>query len=252
MKTIGVLIDFDNIFPKAINLYTVDNITCVLQKILDVVKVNIIDAEIIRIRLYGGWYMNTTPTQRASVVSSMLTSLNNSLFPIISSPYKRLLGSVDLAIQLYGQSYIWYNTFRERAGIPKLRIDHNAVGDKCDDDPETCPVKILKWFTEKKSRICKRPDCNTAHNSVFFERTQKYVDTMLACDIISMSMDSDIESVYVVSDDVDHFPAFAVSYHHPNAAASLRLIISNDYNEALYNSILTPFGVDIKCIEVNI
>lgn len=250
MSVIGVLIDFDNIFPKAINKYTSEDVELTLKKILDVIKENVVNTEAIKIRLYGGWYMDTTLTQRASVISTMLPTLNT-LFPMICNHNKRILGSVELAIQLYGQTYIWYNTFRERPGIPKLRIDLNAIGDKCNDDPATCPVKILKWFTEKKSRICRKPDCNTVHNSVFFERTQKYVDTMIACDIISMSMDKDVESVYVVSDDVDHFPAFAVSFHNPQSSASMKLIIGNDYNEALYNSILSPFGVEIKCIEID-
>lgn len=248
MKTIGILVDFDNIFPRPINEYTTDIIKQVLSFSVNSLKGNMPDVNRFIIRLYGGWYEDNSFTPRASNISSMLPVLN-AFFPILSPPKTIIQGNIELATQLYGHSFVWYNTYREHAGIPKLRIDHSALGIQCNSNANTCPVKILKKFTEKKQRVCDTAGCTTIHSSVFFQKTQKYVDTMIACDIINMSLDDEIIGVYVLSDDVDHFPAFAVAHDINTTKAKLGLFITNDQNINNYSSLLNSFEVDVTLIQ---
>lgn len=247
MKTVGIIVDFDNLFPRSIGDYTEEDIRRVLVFAINSVRTKLPDVERIIIRLYGGWYTNNSLTARASSLSTMLPSLNV-LFPILVPPKFIIQGSIELATQLYGHSFIWYNTYREHAGLPKLRIDHSVLGTQCGVNANICPVSILKKFTEKKQKVCEIAGCATVHSSVFFQRTQKYVDTMIACDIISLGTDNDVVGVYVLSDDVDHFPAFAVVHDLNATKAKLGLFIVNDQNVASYTSLLSPFDIDVTLI----
>ena len=199
------------------------------------------------VRLYGGWYENNSFTARASALSSIIPALNTG-FPILVQPSTIIQGSIELATQLYGHSFVWYNTYREHAGLPKLRIDPSALGAQCGNHPSSCPIKILKRFTDKKQKICDIAGCTTVHSSVFFQRTQKYVDTMIACDIISLCADDEFVGVFVLSDDVDHFPAFAVAHDLNTTKAKMGLFITNPQNVSSYATLLAPFEIDVILI----
>lgn len=244
MKTVAILVDFDNIFPRPMNFYTNADIQHVIEIAINTARTAIEDVERFSIRLYGGWYENNSLTARASALSTLLPFLN-SVFPIITPPRSIIYGNIELAIQLYGHDYIWYNSYKEHVGLPKLRINDGAIGDKCEANKTICPVKILKKFTDKKQRVCNTPGCNTVHGAVFFERTQKYVDTMIACDIISLANDEEVKGVYVMSDDEDHFPAFAVAHDLNTTQAKLGLLIKNDLNITNYAALLSAFGVEV-------
>lgn len=244
MKTLAVLIDFDNIFPRQFSYYSVNDIERVLNFVIENVKASILDVENIIIRLYGGWYENNNLTARASALTSML-SLLNKIFPIIPNPRRIIHGNIELATQLYGHSFIWYNSYREHRGLPKLRIAHEVISEQCDNNKEICPIKILQKFTKNPNCLCNIPGCSTVHSSAFFERKQKYIDTMLACDIITLSRDEDIVGIYVLSDDVDHFPAFAIAHDFNLSKAKMGLFIKNSMNIDIYKSFLSPFDIEV-------
>lgn len=248
MKTVAVLIDFDNIFPKPINAYSSVDIQHVIDFAILTARAAIEDIGRFCIRLYGGWYENNSLTARASWVLSMFPLLN-SAFPIITPPRSIIQGSTELATQLFGHSFIWYNSYREHMGIPKLRVNHNAIGSLCMTNKTNCPVEILKRFTEKKTKVCNASGCNTVHKDVFFERTQKYVDTMLACDIITLSADNDVAGIFVMSDDVDHFPAFAAARDLNMSNAKMGLLITNVQNKSNYETLLSSFAIEVTVIQ---
>lgn len=247
MRNIGIIVDFDNIFPHSINQYSVEDIQRVLSFTIDSIRQKTPEIDRFIVRLYGGWFENNNLTPRASSISSMLPTLN-SFFPILIQPKTIIYGNIELATQLYGHEYVWYNTYKEHAGLPKLRIDHSVLGSKCNSNPNTCPVKILKKFVDSKNRVCNMDGCTTIHSSVFFQRTQKYVDTMIACDIISMGTDDDFVGIYVLSDDVDHFPAFAVTHDLNKTEAKLGVFMTNTQNLDQYSSLLAPFEIDVTLI----
>lgn len=250
MKTIGILIDFDNIFPRLITEYQQTDIEHVISIVINKVRQDIPDADNLVFRFYGGWYTGNALTTRASTIGSWIPSLN-SIFPIIdlaSASSRRINGSIELASQLYGSSYIWYDSYREKPGIPKLRIDANQMGNTCNIAPDNCPVKILKKFTDRRQRACRNTGCTTNHSSVFFQKTQKYVDTMLACDVISFSLDEDVPAVYVFTDDADIFPSFSVSSELPFSHTDLNLLIKNVQNEQNYRNLLSAFNVNVSLL----
>ena len=243
MRNIGIIVDFDNIFPQAINHYSAKDIQRVLSFAINTRRLKIPEIDRFIVRLYGGWFENNSLTSRASSISAMLPTLN-SVFPMLIQPKTIIYGSIELATQLY----VWYNTYKEHAGLPKLRIDHSVLGSECNSNPDTCPVKILKKFVDSKNRICNMVGCTTIHSSVFFQRTQKYVDTMIACDIISLGADDEFVGIYVLSDDVDHFPAFAVTHDLNKTKANLGVFMTNTQNLDLYSSLLAPFEIDVTLI----
>lgn len=247
MRNIGIIVDFDNIFPHAITQYSVEDIQRVLSFAIDSIRRKIPEIDRFIVRLYGGWFENNSLTPRASSISSMLPTLN-SFFPMLIQPKTIIHGIIELATQLYGHEYVWYNTYKEHAGLPKLRIDHSVLGSECNSNPNTCPVKILKKFVDSKNRVCNMVGCTTIHSSVFFQRTQKYVDTMIACDIISMGADNEFVGIYVLSDDVDHFPAFAVTHDLNKTKANLGVFMTNTQNLVQYSSLLAPFEIDVTLI----
>ena len=68
---------------------------------------------------------------------------------------------------------------------------------------------------------------------------------MIACDIISLCADDEFVGVYVLSDDVDHFPAFAVAHDLNTTKAKMGLFITNPQNVSTYAALLTPFEIDV-------
>ena len=110
MKVVGVLIDFDNIFPRPIIEYNEDGIKNVIVFVVQKIMSSLPSVDRFIIRLYGGWYENTSLTARASTLSSFIPTFNT-VFPILVPPKTIVQGTVELATQLYGHSYIWYNIF---------------------------------------------------------------------------------------------------------------------------------------------
>jgi len=247
MKTVAVLIDFDNAFQRPMNLYTNADFQATIAFAVNTAKVAVPDVERFLFRLYGGWYEHTSLTARASAVSAMLPELNR-MFPFIDQPSRLIHGSVELATQLYGHSFVWYNSYREHYGLHSLRVNTAAMSEKCEANSHTCPVKILKKFTEKKSRICHNNGCDTVHSNVFFERTQKYVDTLITCDIITLSSEDEVVGIYVMSEDVDLFPAFAVAHDLNATEAKLGIILRSDSQLANYTALLSPFEIAVTYI----
>lgn len=246
MKTAGIIIDFDNIFKKPINLYTADDLVKVIRFAIDMLRGQITDIECVRIRLYGGWYQENNMTQKASVLSSLIPAMEK-IFPILSLP-QRIIGSIELATTLYLQTHIWYDSYKEKFGIPNLRIDDTKIGTTCQNQPNLCPVKILRKFTEHKSKVCPHVNCQINHSEVFFQREQKYVDSMMVCDVIAMSMDPDICVISALTDDVDIFPSFSMAKMISAGSKILNLLTPNSHHETLYQSILAEFGVNVKII----
>lgn len=247
MKTVAVLIDFDNAFQRPMNLYTNADFQRTITFVVNMAKAAIPDVERFIFRLYGGWYEKNSLTAKASAVSAMLPDMNM-MFPIINQPSRLIYGSVELATQLYGHSFVWYNSYREHYGLHSLRVNTSAMSEKCVEKENTCPVKILKRFTDKKSRVCHHEGCNTIHSNVFYERTQKYVDTMMTCDVITLASEEEVAGIYVMSEDVDLFPAFAVAHDLNGTKAKLGLILRSDSQVANYSALLSPFEIAVTYI----
>ena len=74
------------------------------------------------------------------------------------------------------------------------------------------------------------------------------MDTIIACDIITLGSEEEVAGIYVMSEDVDLFPAFAVAHDLNGTEAKLGLILRSDSQMANYNALLTPFEIQVTYI----
>ena len=148
-------------------------------------------------------------------------------------------------VRLFKVSHVWYNTYQERSGLPKLRIAHANVGDHCSMNKNSCPVHILSRFTRTKSKLCHVDGCLTKQDDVFIQRTQKMVDTMMACDVLSFCEEQNVGGVYIASDDIDLFPAIALG-RNINNSMPLFLLVLNKKRFDYYPATLSDFNIKIR------
>ena len=165
MNNAVVIIDFDNYFQKDINEYSKEQIESLFLKIIDYISIHN-DVMQINFRLYGGWYQDDTLTNRASQLLSILKLISDGIFPVVIEQ-RKIEGSIDMVFSLFKVAHVWYNTYQERSGLPKLRIAHANVGDHCSMNKNSCPVHILSRFTRAKSKLCHVDGCLTKQDDVF-------------------------------------------------------------------------------------
>ena len=250
---IAILVDFDNWYPNVLKSEDETKILNLLNNVINQIIPDSEEFEYISIGMYGGWYTGNVLTQKASVLSSMLPRLQN-IFPFRKMNSQVLIqGEIKLATQLYDDETIWYNSYREHVGIPKLRIKTEKIGSICNENSKHCPVHILQNFTKNKSSLCRVNTCDTKHSEVFFTREQKYVDSMIVCDILSYGVDPSYHMIVVLSEDCDMYPAFA-ALHRLNAInhkeTRLELFVRNNEVKQNNQTLLNQFGVNINLINI--
>jgi uncharacterized LabA/DUF88 family protein len=206
-----ILIDFDNFIKKPIEEILEKDIEyhfiLFIQKLLSENK----KYERIIIRLYGGWYQEGILSKRGQQLQQKISKI--SLFPFPDKEGKNLIrGKIELAESILSTpEIVWDNTYLEKNGIPSLRIDNDKISDICKNNREHCPIYIIKSFTKNKRKICKVESCNNIHRDIFFQRGQKMVDTMIACDLQYCSFQKNIQNAILISSDTDLIPALIQS-----------------------------------------
>ncbi len=248
-KIASVLIDFDNLFKKNIDEYTLPEFERVFKNIVgEIIREDDNINEII-IRLYGGWYTGNELNNKASVILRIITNLN--VFPYVNiQQMKRVFGSIKLAFSLISiPDYKWKNTRREKKGLPNLRINNEALSETCISNSETCPIKIMKKITKSRGKICSIEGCNNTNGDVFIGYQQKMVDTLLSCDLITVTEIPEHTKIILISDDTDFFPALAMASLKKQSSQDITVAIKNDFNFENYKTILTQFGINVKLHE---
>ena len=244
MRNVVVLVDFQNVFNRSVLEITEEMYLSFFTSLVEQVVRNVDDEHDVNIRLYGGWYRETTMSNAASLVQSKISHLR------IFENYhlgnrKRVRGKVELALMQNGLDEVWYNTLQEKQGLPRLRIDEEMQSENCKSNESRCPVHILKKFVNNKRTICQTEGCHTIHQHVFYRFEQKMVDTMMTCDTFTFASDPDVHSVYVVSDDIDLFPGIAIS-KVMNAGKDVHLMVSCAQTMKRYACKLNHFNIDVQ------
>ena len=243
MKSV-VIVDFDNYFPKQMSEYPAERLETFFNLIISDILTNNSEISEIIIRLYGGWYQGNVYSRKASELQATLQGI--SLFPFTYNT-SRIVGLIVMAEQMYGVNHIWTNTFQEKAGIQKVKIDWTRTGANCTHSAPKCPVKILSNFIKNSSHQCSNTGCGTIQSDVFFRREQKIVDTMMTCDVLSFSEENDVTSIYIISDDIDLFPSIALS-KAKNADTNIIMVIKNRRLLGQYQNILSTFNAEAKIL----
>lgn len=236
-----VILDYNNVFCLSHNL-TVERRQFIMSSVLRDLVQDHLSVDYIDVRLYGGWYQDNVLTRMGSQVMS--EHLTMDFFPILTGDKRTIYGRQKVVESIHGVEYIWYNTYREKQGIPRLIINRNSRNELCDNNKNHCPVHILEHFARKKTRLCSVEGCETSNGDAFIQMGQKMVDAMMVCDIFSFSESEDVESIYILTDDVDLFPALAMC-RSKRQSLDIRLGIVNGRNVDIYREYLSSFNIKV-------
>ncbi|MBO7450848.1 MAG: hypothetical protein J6U54_10820 [Clostridiales bacterium] len=236
-----ILVDFDNFIPKD---FTVDTIDRVLRDVVNDIIRSGEEIDLIRIRLYGGWYQSYRITNRASLVASMLSMINH--FPLYSG-LNKIDGEIELASTLINDDTVWGETYEEKDGIPKIVIK-SEFGEACERHGANCPLKVLQNLTKKASRRCEMDGCEIVHKEAIKRMGQKCVDSIIVCDIISLSEMDDCSWIVLLSDDKDLHPAFLAS-REKRESKRTDYYMTNHQRFDAYRGFLESFNVNCHLYE---
>lgn len=246
MKTIAVIIDFDNYFGTDITIITSESLELAFSELVNFCEVKFHDFDNIAFRLYGGWYNEMSLTKQASELQQLL--FNVSVFPKVQKG-KVIHGSIEMVSELHGiPDFTWGHTYKETNGIKRVRIDFDKVDDICNNNRDSCPKFILYNITRNKDRNCKVKGCKSVHKDIFKGVEQKMVDTLIACDILSFADEETTKGLVVISDDQDHFPSLALAIERQKAKQTrnlddIILVIQNDMKRHFISEFLKPFEI---------
>lgn len=243
-----VILDYNNIFTQDNDA---SDVQFLLTVIIDEIKNKYNSVRNIVIRAYGGWYNQNGLTNKGSMIQQKLGVIATSLFPVPCGN-SIIRGTLELAEQMYGVEGIWNNTYREKEGLPRLIINKNIIDrTECEKDEsrDNCPINILKRFSKRnnertKPKICHIPNCKNSSN-VFNQLGQKMVDSIMVCDILTYGEDGTTRVIYVITNDVDLFPA-VVLCSKKNENVDLIIKIENDRQLVEYTNYLHMFNPNIK------
>ena len=167
------------------------------------------------------------------------------IFPIIHPNKKGFIhGTISLATSLLSLPlFIWDDTVKKSNGLPRLRTDSNVISTVCDSHKDLCPIKILTKFSKKKSKLCSVNDCTMTNDAAFVVIEQKMVDTMISCDILCISEQQNILSLFIMTSDFDFHPAIALASQKLQKRI---LLIHNNINQVKLMQSLSSFNIIIN------
>jgi hypothetical protein len=215
----AVLVDFDNLFPGAID--SAEQVSAAIERMIDLVLRRWPEAAHVEVRLYGGWLLDGVLTNRASELHASLA--RGIQFPIPHPAGAGILrGSVGLATRLVAVPEIeWTHTLRQRSGLPRVSLASPPYPEGCVHESSDCPVKALQRLARGPLRECQADGCRVTNHSAFRVPEQKMVDVMLACDAIELARRG--WSIVIASSDLDVLPAAAMAANgSPGRVALLR------------------------------
>lgn len=159
------------------------------------------------VRVYGGWYENTTLTPLAQNMTAELGRDFPAVLPFLNKQaiQGRLSVSAELALSLEAEpGHHLFNTFRVKSLPRALKCEHPQKRGCKEPD---CPLIFLPHLFN--TGRCPKNGCSLQLTDVIFRREQKLVDTMLTCDMIHAAR-MQCDYVILVSSDDDMLPAIRV------------------------------------------
>jgi len=236
---IYILIDFDNFFAYS----PTDDFNWLKTEFNELINQAFAinrKADFLHFRLYGGWMENALQTNIASKIQQAIASFN--FFPFFNRTEKIFIqGEIELATRLISiPDMEWDDTVRMRSGIPRLRLAGSGMPAGCRGTNESCPVRILYRFAEKKTKKCPVAGCPATNESAFKIVEQKMVDTMLSCDIISLSDDPRVEGIIAVSDDFDLLPPVVTAVERAKKQSKQIILLKKKHSH--HDSIFDKLG----------
>lgn len=239
------IVDFDNILAEHFELNNTNGLTVVLSSLISK-SIESVEVDYCLIRLYGGWYSNQILTRKASIVLQTLGT--QKFFPIIKNG-KVIAGEIEIVSSMnHLNNLLWGDTYIRRKGIPSLTIDTQTLDEHCNQEKDSCPARLLKKFSKRKSKQCPVTGCAVINNQAFIISEQKMVDTIMATDIIDYSTENNISHLLVFSDDTDLLPPIMRAHVNNNNPVSLYIV--NERLSERFTHLQKDYGLEINSIEL--
>lgn len=236
-----IILDYNNVFCRNYNISREERESIMVSLVDRVVK-SYPMVDFIEVRIYGGWYKGQELTRAGSQV--MAEHLTMDLFPKVIDERTIIRGVQTVVQSICDVDSIWYNTYREKPGMPRLIINREVKQTMCDENRNHCPIRIVESFARNASRICSVEGCFMDNNRAFIQMGQKMVDAMMVCDMITYSTKDQTRVIFVLTDDVDLFPAIALC-RSKQPEKSIELGIVNARNLEAYRDCLKSFNVEV-------
>lgn len=195
-----VLVDYSNVDAIARS----KGLFFVVSTILDTIGPTYFsEGELVRVRLYGGWYEANSMSREAQALSAEVQKEYPAPFTI-SHGQKRvsLRVNVELAQSLAAfPRHVLLNTYRVR-GLPD-NLRHGTFPFQGCVAPASCALQTIVPLVQ--TGHCPRNGCVVPIDDVLRRGEQKLVDTMLVSDLIYLGQ-KETNGITIVSTDDDMWP----------------------------------------------
>lgn len=241
MKRGFVILDFNNVFTGDLTLISSSDIEAKLMVPIRAMLSNHVDINQIDVRVYGGWYQQGSLTDKASTAFTLLSGIDCAT--PLQNGERWVRWRMENVISAYGTNHFWDNTYRQKNGLPRIVVKTDAHRDKCGIDKMHCPVEIVKKISKGAGKICQVEDCTLKAEDIFQTFGQKMIDTMMACDILTIGDEPETEAIAVMTDDVDLLPALVVSSLKNNRVCYYIATHNNQHATQDFPTMLNPYNI---------
>jgi len=241
MKRGFVLLDFNNVFTGDITLISSNEVEAKLMVPIREILSDHTDINRIEIRVYGGWYQQGSLTDKASAAFTLLSGIDCTI--PLQNRGRWVRWNMEYVISAYGTNHFWDNTYRQKNGLPRILVNTDAQRERCGIDKSHCPVEIVKKISKTPRKICPVDNCTLKAEDIFQTFGQKMIDTMMACDILTIAEESETDAIAVMTDDVDMLPALVVSSLKYNRVSYYIATHNNQHATIDFPPILNPYHI---------
>lgn len=201
MKTLVVLIDYDNVDPALSRVGPI-NLSKVIVGRIHSGFLKGFDG--VKIRLYGGWRSRGA----LSPMAQRLTPVIQAESPVIlgreiDGAVKNLRVQVELAMGPIGTSVVLDETLVRGRELRKFRAK-SCPWPKCSSPEESCG--FLSFASIKHDDLCGVEGCSTKMGDILVRDEQKMVDTLIVVDLAHQVHVARASHVVLVSSDTDMWP----------------------------------------------
>ena len=203
----NVLIDYANI-PQHIRQRGLVHIA---ERIVNIIPISILtNNSRVLLKLYGGWYSNTSQTHAAQdLTSEVLNEFPRIIETPISSKLRKVIVNCDMGYYLeFLPSKHILNTHRLR-GIP-TGLSCRKPDDLGCNDPG-CPIKNIYEFIS--TGRCTNQCCDLMPRDLLYTSQQKLVDSMIITDLLFLIWVCNEKCISIVTSDEDFVPSILGCLH---------------------------------------
>ena len=189
------------------------------------------------VRLYGGWYNHAGLTRDGTLLVQDLTNDFPLIFRSPDGKIQHVRCEIASSLLRYpGELFV--ATFRPRHGMQPF-LKQPPPGECV--NPNNCTISTVIHWSRKG---CPTPGCAVSSQDAFQCNQQKLVDTLLCCDLITLSADSS-NRIFVVSEDDDFIPALLLARAH---SADIWHVRTKPSKDRLYDKMMMTNGVNLFAV----